>query len=169
MSMSPFASRFPELGMRETRVAVFPDEDDPMKGRYAFMEFYCNDETCDCRRVVLNVINESDPRKILASINYGWESPSYYAKWVGSSDASRGMAGATLDPMLTQSLHSNFFLDYFNDVILQDPAYVERLQRHYAMFKGSRPPRSHSWETHDRSWRKQRAKLGAPKRRKRRR
>jgi hypothetical protein len=167
MSMSPFTSRFHELGMKETRVAVFPDENDPLKGRYAFVELYCNDETCDCRRVILHVVDESDPRNVLASINYGWESPSYYAKWMGSKAASRGMAGASLDPMLPQSIHSKLFLNLFNDVILRDPAYVERLKRHYAMFKATSPPRSPSRETHNRSWRKQRPKLGAPKRRKR--
>jgi hypothetical protein len=169
MSMSPFTSRFRELGMKETRVVVFPDDDDPMQGRYAFAELYCNDEACDCRRVILQVVNEADPGKVLASINYGWENASYYARWMGSKDGSRDMAGASLDPMLPQSIHSQFFLALFNDVISRDPAYVQRLQRHYAMFKAATPPRSLPRETHDRSWRKQRAKLGAPKRRKRRR
>ena len=78
--------------------------------------------------------------------------------WV-RKNASRGMAGASLDPMLPQSIHSQFFLKLFNEVISRDPAYVERLQRHYAMFKAASPPRSPSRETPNRSWRKQRAKL----------
>jgi hypothetical protein len=163
--MSPFAIRFPDL--KETRVIVFQDEDHPMKGRYAFEELYCNDQSCDCRRVILQVVDESDPRRVLASINYGWESPSYYASWMGSEAESRGMAGASLDPMLPQSIRSQFFLKIFNDVLSRDPAYMERLQRHYAMFKAASPPRSHPPETQSRSWRKQRAKLGATKRRKR--
>src|SRR5690242_18644458 len=111
MSLSPFASRFPEL--KETRVNMFQDENHPMKGRYAFEELYCNDGSCDCRRVILQVVDESDPRRVVASINYGWESPSYYARWMGSEADSRGMAGASLDPMLPQSIHSQFFLKFF--------------------------------------------------------
>jgi hypothetical protein len=165
MSLEPFAICFPNL--KETRVIIFQDENHPMKGRYAFEELYCNDGSCDCRRVILHVVDESDPSRVLASINYGWESPNYYAKWMGSKEDSRGMAGASLDPMLPQSIHSQFFLKLFNDVVSRDPAYNERLQRHYAMFKAASPPRSPSRETPNRSWRKQRAKLEGSRRRKR--
>jgi hypothetical protein len=167
--LRPFTSRFPELGMKETRVAIFPDEDDPMMGRYAFIELYCDDEACDCRRVIFQVVDESDPSKILASINYGWESPEYYARWMGSSEDARKMAGATLDPLLPQSSHSRFFLKFLNGLVLRDPAYVERLKRHYAMFKSvqQQKTRAGSPKPPNPSWRKKRPKLGARKRRKR--
>ena len=99
----PFTRLFPELGHKETRVVVLLDEGDPVKGRYAFLENYCDKPACDCRRVILCVVNEDVPDKILASINFGWENPEYYAKWMGSKEDARDMAGATLDPLLPQS------------------------------------------------------------------
>jgi hypothetical protein len=162
----PFTRLFPELGHKETRVVEFRDEGDPHKGRYAFLENYCDNPACDCRRVIVCVVNEAVPREILASINFGWESPEYYAKWIGSKEDARVMAGATLDPVLPQSSPARLLCEFFKDVVLRDPAYVERLKRHYAMFKAAVPPPSPTSSPRP-SWKKRRAKLGAPKRRKR--
>jgi hypothetical protein len=162
----PFTRLFPELGHKETRVVVLLDEGDPVKGRYAFLENYCDKPACDCRRVILCVINEAVPNEILASINFGWENPEYYAKWMGSKEDARVMAGATLDPLLPQSSQAKLFRELFTDVVLRDPAYVERLKRHYAMFKAALPPPSPTPPPRP-TWKKQRPKLKPPKRRKR--
>jgi len=113
-------------------------------GKYNFLELYCDDEACDCRRVIIRVILESPEREIIASINYGWEEPEFYATWMGSEAEEDEMTGAILDPLLPQSRHSSFFLRFFSEMILRDPAYEERLKRHYAMFKAALPaaPRS---------------------------
>jgi hypothetical protein len=142
--LTPFINRFPGLGDRETRVATFMDVDEIPAGKYFFLEFYCDDEACDCRRVIIKVILESPEPEIIASINYGWEEPEFYATWMGSEAEEDEMTGATLDPLLPQSRHSRFFLRFFGEMILRDPAYVERLKRHYAMFKAALPaaPRS---------------------------
>jgi hypothetical protein len=161
----PFTRLFPELGHKETRVVEFPDEGELPKGRYAFLENYCDNPACDCRRVVLCVVNEAVPREILASINFGWESLEYYAKWMGSKEDARDMVGATLDPVLPQSSQARLLHGLFKDVVLRDPAYVERLKWHYAMFKAALPPPS--TRSPRPSWKKRRAKQGAPKRRKR--
>jgi len=113
-------------------------------GKYFFLEFYCDDEACDCRRVIIKVVQESPKPEIIASIDYGWEDPEFYVTWMGSDDEEHEMAGAILEPLLPQSRHSRFFLRFFSNVVLKDPAYVERLKRHYAMFKAALPaaPRS---------------------------
>ena len=50
------------------------------------------------------------------------------------------MAGATLDPLNPQTEHSEALLELFKQVVLADPAYVRRLERHYNLFKkGDRP------------------------------
>jgi hypothetical protein len=166
MPMSPFMNRFPDLAAKETRVATILGDAEIPKGEYAFVEWYCDEDGCDCRRVMIQVIERSTKRKVWASINYGWEKPGYYVKWVGSPSLAKDMAGAILDPINPQSECAPALLEIF-ETILQDPDYVERLKRHYAMFKGTQPPRSRSWETRDPSWRSKRPKLGPKKKRKR--
>ena len=168
MSMSPFTSRFRELGMKETRVVIFPDEDRSDEGKICLRGATIvmtkpATAVASFSRSSMSLIRAASWRP---SITVGRAPVTMPGGWV-REDASRDMAGASLDPMLPQSVHSQFFLELFNDVVLRDPAYVERLKRHYAMFKAASPPRSSSRETPNRSWRKQRARLEAPKRRKR--
>src|SRR5205814_215279 len=56
MPMTPFMKRFPELGARETRSVTVPDKEDLPSGEYGFIELYCNEPQCDCRRVVVVVL-----------------------------------------------------------------------------------------------------------------
>jgi hypothetical protein len=142
----PFIRRFPELGGRETRVATFMEGGEIPGGKYNFVEYYCDDEACDCRRVIIKVILDSPEPEIIASINYGWEEPEFYATWMGSEGEEDEMSGAILEPLLPQSRHSRFFLRFFGEMILRDPAYVERLKRHYAMFKAALPASPNSTE-----------------------
>ena len=91
--MRSFTSRFPEIGPKETRVVVLEEdcelsrgEDCELpRGRYVLGEYYCDEEDCDCRRVVILVFEESTPGKVWATINYGWDPPETYATWAGSA------------------------------------------------------------------------------------
>ena len=65
MSMSPFISRFPGLGEQETRVATILEDGDLPEGEYAFLELYCDEPGCDCRRVVIQVVERSSPEEDL--------------------------------------------------------------------------------------------------------
>lgn len=71
--MVPFVDRFPDLAARETRVVILPQPAGGLPAdRYGLLELYCADLACDCRRVLLQVRTERQPRKVLATINYGW-------------------------------------------------------------------------------------------------
>jgi len=143
--MIPFSKRFPKVGPRETRLLCFVDDGVFPRGKYGFHESYCEEEGCDCRQVLLTVIEESSPGKIWASISFGWRALELFTK--AELDA-RGAtpSGAFLDPHYPQSEHADEFLDLFESVLARDPAYVERLKRHYAMFKASPSPWTHSWQ-----------------------
>ena len=65
---------------------------------------------------------------------------------MGSEGEEDEMSGAILEPLLPQSRHSRFFLRFFGEMILRDPVYVERLKRHYAMFKAALPASPSSTE-----------------------
>jgi hypothetical protein len=134
IGMLPFVLKFPEIGEAETRViTAFKDTNIP-KGEYGLVELYCEDPECDCRRVMIIVMSKN-PTKTWATINYGWESIDFYNQWF-SGDAPSGMSGAELDPLNTQSEYALEFLKIFYEII-KDENYVERLKRHYAMFKGT--------------------------------
>lgn len=135
--MVPFYSKFPDLAFRETRFLTLraPDSGLPA-GEYAFIEFYCGDPTCDCRHVVLQVWSKDHGQTVFATINYGWETKEFYTQWMGGdAKSAREMVGATLDPFNPQSQHSDTLLRLFQEVVLKDPAYIERLARHYTMFR----------------------------------
>ena len=136
MPMIPFMERFPELGARETRSVTVPQRQDLPEGEYGFVELYCNQPGCDCRRVMIDVLRpETGWSKVWATISYGWESLDFYRKWVGASDLIQ-MKGPYLDPLNPQTKYSSALLNLFR-FLLQSPEYVERLQRHYQMFRES--------------------------------
>ena len=135
--MIPFYARFPELGPRETRCIHVLAADGPLPiGEYDFLELYCDDPGCDCRRVLVQVTTPQAPRTALATINFGWESAEFYAhKLHGDKQAGREITEASLDPLHPQSEYAEYLLDYFRARLATDPAYVANLARHYAMFK----------------------------------
>ena len=77
------------------------------------------------------------------------------------------MKGPYLDPLNPQTKYSSTLLNVFG-FLLQSPDYVERLKRHYQMFRNS-VEKGHGW--HDRLETKRienrRKRLRAPKRRRR--
>lgn len=104
-------------------------------GTYGFVESYCDDKDCDCRRVFINVISVKSP-EILATISYGWESKEYYNEWFGGMESSilEDFARPNLALGLQQSKYAADFLRLFK-VIIKDEKYVDRFKRHYFLFK----------------------------------
>lgn len=119
----PFYYVFPEVAADETRTITLlqPQEGVP-RGSYGLLEFYCPDPNCDCRRVMLNIAEEKHPNQFLASIGYGF-------------DRESDMAGPYLDPLHQHSPYARQLMKLVNTLALDNPAYVARLARHYAMIK----------------------------------
>ena len=106
----PFAYLFPEQGPAETRVITTHGYPSLPDDEYALLESYCVDPTCDCRRVMLNVL----PRRrmaqgYLATISFGF-------------DRQAELAGPFLDPLNPQSKHAQVLLDLVTRRVLEaDP------------------------------------------------
>ena len=132
--MVPFYTRFRDLALRETRSATVRGDPGIPDGEYGFIELYCDEVNCDCRRVILNVISATAGNKVWATINYGWEDVAYYEKWTRNKELAQDMVGAALDPLNIQTRHAPALLKLF-EYIIEDQSYVKRLQRHYEMFK----------------------------------
>ena len=143
-----FHERFPKLGERETRsVTVMPGSDTGLPSdEYGFLEMYCDEPGCDCRRVFLFVMGKQQGGP-LAVIAWGWEELSLYRDWLGGDDdeAARQMQGPELNMGSPETEHSPKLLELATDMLLSDPAHVERIKRHYHMFRedveGQRRPR----------------------------
>jgi hypothetical protein len=133
MVMLAFHERFGDLG--ETRVLTVPPRSAVPAGVYGLLEFYCTDDDCDCRRVIIKVVGENSGGKVWATISYGWEDAAFYRKWSPGTKNAAEWFGPTLDPLNPQSAHAGAFLGVFKHVVLQDKAYIDRLKSHYAMFK----------------------------------
>ena len=138
MPYAPFHEFFPEVAMRETRsVTVPPDSDTGVPpGEYGFLELFCNEKGCDCRRVFLYVVS-APKNDVHAVIAYGWESPAFYSKWMGDNDPTiiDSLRGPCLNLGSPESAAAPALLDLFRNVLLRDTAYLGRIKRHYRMFR----------------------------------
>jgi hypothetical protein len=137
MPMIPFMERFPELAARETRSVTVAGQADIPDGEYGFLELFCDEPGCDCRRVMIVVLrSDTELNKIWASINYGWESLDFYKRWGGPWVTSSDANGPFLDPLNPQTPYSPGLLNLFR-FLLQSPEYAQRIQTHYCIFRQS--------------------------------
>jgi hypothetical protein len=146
MPYEPFYERFRELALRETRSFTIADGHPYLQAdEFALLEAYCNDKNCDCQRVFFNVASRKQQR-IVAVVTFGWEDEAFYRNWYGGRNDE--LARRVVDEMMGLGLNS---ASHQTDIapallapireILQEPAYIERLKRHYQMFKEKMDPK----------------------------
>jgi hypothetical protein len=141
MANELFFHHFPDLAEAETRWLSLPAVTDGVPaGQYGFVESYCTDPTCDCRRVLLNVLRKD--QGIVAVVSLGF-------------DRNGPMPGPFLDPLNPQAPYAGNLLRLMCEIVLSDPAYVARLERHYRMVKeklakpgspGKKPKKPKKWK-----------------------
>ena len=138
MPFVPFGDLLPELAEQETRSITVMDGSNwglPL-GEYSFIEMFCDEPGCDCRRVFFIVMSSfgKRPETVIA---YGWESREFYANW--SSMSTPEMIDELQGPVLNLgSPHSDLapgILAMAEEMLLSDDSYVDRLKRHYKMFR----------------------------------
>ena len=135
----PLVSFYSKVGKKrafeEMRTVIVVEGTSLPPGPYGFLEFYCDEVACDCRRVLFHVIRPDTAEKVWATINFGWETPEYYRKWSRGGDMANEMASASLDPLGPQTKHAPELLRLFKEYAQSDAAYVARLKKHYAALK----------------------------------
>ncbi len=65
MLYQSFHDYYPEVAEKETRCLTLHNDPELPSGTYGFIESYCNDPNCDCRRVFLNVYHYAYSRQQL--------------------------------------------------------------------------------------------------------
>lgn len=138
----------PEVAEQETRIiAVYPappsspPSSSLPSANYVFCEMFCDELKCDCRRVMFSVVS-SRTQKTEAVIAYGWETREFYVKWLGYDDPMKieELMGPALNLTSPQSIHASEILDLAEQVLLSDQDYVDRLKRHYKLFRAALEP-----------------------------
>ncbi len=135
MPYTPFHEKFPEIAKKETRLIIAIGDPELPEGNYALIESYCDEVGCDCRRVFFNIFSERR-NEIVAVIAYGWEKSKFYADWFCDNDPRiiENLKGPALNLASSQSELAPILLDRIK-YVLKDMHYIERIKRHYRMFK----------------------------------
>jgi hypothetical protein len=118
--MFPFRALFPEIARNETR-SLHDLRDGEQIPRYAFEESYCVEPDCDCRRLLVRVLEPSG--KQAAVISHSFE-----------PDPQGELAQTFLDPLNSQGPEAGQILATFVHLVLT-PDYAARLERHYRLVK----------------------------------
>lgn len=170
MPFVPFHSLFPDVAKPETRsITTFNDGDVP-EATYGLIELYCNERGCDCRRVIFQIISaevEWKNKTPLATISFGWEDDTFYRDWASfdlTDEDLEEVRGPGLMRGASQSPYAPALLERIRTV-LEDEAYVDRLVRHYQMFReavasgaGARDRLGMSWSDEKRKQRRRERK-----------
>jgi hypothetical protein len=150
MAYRPFQEVFPAVAEQETRtLTILPGARSSLPvGDYGFLEMFCDERGCDCRRVFFSVVS-STRQQIEAVIAWGWENPEFYATWMKDDDPRvvANLKGPVLNVGSPATALAPALLELTRTVLLQDTHYVERIKRHHQMFRqrieGGRPVSEH--------------------------
>lgn len=115
--------------IRSVRIEQSPHIPD---GEYGFVDTYCIDPECDCRKTMIQVIHED---KLVSIINYGWESKSFYDKWMGEeiTEPHAAMSGASVDISSPNLVEENAIIALFNTLL--NEKWIEKFKTHYRQVK----------------------------------
>ena len=109
--------------------ALLPD------GEYVFVDMYCTDPSCDCRKTMVQVLHNG---KHVATINYGWESPSFYRRWMGCEADEPDMPqmhGASIDITSPNLVPPQAMLSLFNALL--NERWIGMFRKHYKAVKAA--------------------------------
>jgi hypothetical protein len=132
--------RHPVLAERETRTLYVFDREGIPAGEYAFAESFCMGSTCDCRRVMFMVYHRDGSQDVpqhILTIGYGWETLEFYIDWMyGDREDGLITKGPDIEINSPFCPYGDQLLALFKETCLSSPEYVDRVGRHYELFKG---------------------------------
>ena len=134
-----FHDFFPEIAEKETRSVFLPMAQGGLPaGGYAFKEMFCDEPGCDCRRAFF-LVDTSFRDGVEAVIAWGWEDLEFYRAWMkyGDKAEAKHLQGPELNIGSPETSLAPHLLKLFREVLLQDVDYIERVKRHYRIFRGA--------------------------------
>jgi len=142
--------RLPAVAETETRSITLLEDSMELglpAADYGFLEMFCNEPGCDCRRVFFTVIS-SRSQDMEAVICFGWEKKEFYHNWAGyalSEGDIEELQGPGLNLGAPETQYSDGILELFKKVLWKDQEYIERVKRHYRMFRATVDKPRPSW------------------------
>jgi hypothetical protein len=121
--------------LHQVRCVTIVDARDLPDGEYVFLDHYCNDPQCDCRKTIIQVEHNGE---LVSVINFGWETPEYYTNWMGADpddEMARQMAGASIDMTSPDIVSPQGMLKLFNALL--NERWMSNFKSHYAAVKAS--------------------------------
>lgn len=112
----PFPMLFPEAENGVFTLTLAEKVGKAKAGEYHFVETYCVDKDCDCRRTMIFVVNTQG--KPMAVIDFGF-------------DPGGVLAGPLLSPQEKQSAAAGDLLEIFVEVINAHPEWLQEMHQHY--------------------------------------
>ncbi len=137
MFAMPFAAEFHKMAVKETQVFQKVTIANQFYEELAFINMYCDQEDCDCRRATIFVDDLCGKFTIpLAVISYGWEPLSFYKKWGPLMDnrTLKNFKGPAIDWGHQQSNPHPDFVALFKKQ-LQDENFKQLFPQQYARYK----------------------------------
>lgn len=102
-------------------------------GDYTFVDTYCIDASCDCRRTLIQVLHNGVH---VSTIGFGWESPSFYKDWMGvrsDEEYTSRLDGASIDMSSPNKVSAQSMIGFFGALL--DEKWINIFKRHYAAVK----------------------------------
>lgn len=123
ITLQMFAEVFPEIAAKETR-HFWPAGRDPQQQEpIQISEHYCTDPSCNCKRVLLALIDLSDPNpNSILTVSYAF-------------DRNDPEPGPYIDPLNNLTPEGRDYFPFICDILASDATYVGRLQKHYDLIK----------------------------------
>jgi hypothetical protein len=124
-----------EIIGRAHRVRTVGIVDSPQlpDGEYRFIDMYCTDPSCDCRKTMIQVLHNG---AFVSTINFGWEPRAFYEEWMGDKwddEIMPRMDGASIDITSPDRVAPEGILGLFNALL--DERWVGIIKKHYWLVK----------------------------------
>lgn len=132
--MEPFLPAGEFIGEKH-RIRTITIRENPAlpSGSYSFIDHYCTDKTCDCRKAVIQVFHQDEH---VSTINYGWESEKFYTDWLKAGDddeMAKEMSGLSIDWCSPDKVPREGMLALVKK--LMDEKWIAILKNHYQLMR----------------------------------
>lgn len=122
----------------QIRTVVIADDPYLPSGEYTFIDTYCTDNTCDCRKTIIQIFHEG---KVVSIVSYGWENPEFYLRWLGNTkdrELAEEMSGLSIDFSSPDLVSSKGILILVNHLL--DQKWISILKENYRHIRRSSKP-----------------------------
>ncbi len=121
----------------QVRTVVIAEDPHLPSGAYTFIDSYCTDNNCDCRKTIIQIFHEE---KLVSIVSFGWESPRFYLRWLNSKDRELAdeMSGLSIDFASPDLVSPNGILLLVNHLL--DERWIAILKENYRLVRKTVKP-----------------------------